>query len=145
MVVSHDCDFNEGNREFFLVARVQELSRGQKVPDKLDHMKKGNDPRARTAAGKPIGLNMFVLDPVPGTLGEHAIGNFELIIPVAVRFRGDLFKLKIAEMDDQHRKWLRKKLAIFVGRPEDDILDELKVPKPDEAAKQVWKEIPEGV
>jgi hypothetical protein len=143
VVVSHDCDFNKGNRQYFLVAKLIDLSRDQKAPETLEHMRTGNDARARTADGKPIGLNMFILDPVPGALDEHMIASFELIMPVSVSFREALFKHKVAEMADDHRKLLRAKLSYFLGRPADDISDDLKVAKPDDPSAQVWKEIPE--
>jgi hypothetical protein len=142
VIVSHDCDFNKGNRQYFLVAKLIDLSRDQKIPETLEHMTTGNDARARTVDGKPIGLNMFIIDPVPDVLEEHMIASFELIMPVAVGFREALFKRKVAEMADDHRKLLRAKLAYFVGRPEDDISDDLKVPKPNDPSTQVWKEIP---
>lgn len=144
IVVSHDCDFNQGNREFFLVARLHPLSRGQKAEDKLELLRRGNDPRERTGAGRRIGINVFLIEPVPGHFDEPMIGSFELIIPVSVNFREHMLKRKIAEMEHHDREWLRGKLAIFLARPEDDISEDLKMPIPTDPALQVWQEIPAG-
>jgi hypothetical protein len=142
--LSHDCEFNEGNRECFLVGRLSKFSPGDKAADRQELFRRGNNARERTSRGNRIALDMFFIEPVPGAFDESMALRFDVVVPIAMKFREDVFKCKRAEMDQPNRAMLREKLAVFTGRPVDDIHDELKKPIPEDPAVQVWEEIPVG-
>jgi hypothetical protein len=65
-------------------------------------------------------------------------------MPIAMKFREEMFSLKRAEMDHPDRVLLREKLHFFLARNQADISDELKAPPPDDPAELEWAEIAVG-
>ncbi len=152
MVVSHDCEFNPGKRHFFLAARVDRLPHEVRSDSALiDELRAGNDYRARSSEGNPIELGAFFLEPIAGSLDGEAgyVANFTSITPFSMKFKKDLLKLKRAELGHSHREQLRGKLAVFFGRPGNDVADDLKVDRPVDPSTLEWRdpppdELPEG-
>jgi hypothetical protein len=143
LVISHDCDFNEGKRDFFLAASIHELDRRDRKPERLEKLRRDNNARSHTPANQ-IALKGFLLEPVPGHFEEPMLALFETITPIAMKFKVDMLKLKRAEMNHAHRVMLREKLMLFAGRQEDDIPDNLKASPPDDAADLEWRDVKVG-
>lgn len=139
LVVSHDCDFNEGKRDFFLAASIHDLNPQDQKPERLEKLRQDNDADRHTAATQ-ITLRGFFLEPLPGIFEEPKLAVFDTITPIAMKFRGDMLKVKRAEMDHEHRVMLRKKLGLFISREEKDIEDELKVEPPADPTELEWQE-----
>jgi len=145
MVVSHDCEFNPGKRNFFLAARVDRMTHEARNDSALiDELRAGNDYRARSSEGNPIALDAFFLEPISDVLDDELgyVANFASITPFSMKFKKDLLKLKRAELDHSHREQLRAKLAVFVGRPGRDVENELKVDRPADPATLEWRDPP---
>jgi len=63
VVVSHDCEFNEGKRDRVLLARIQSVQKGPGAPD-IGLLRASNDIDARHSANSPVdGVDVFVIDP----------------------------------------------------------------------------------
>lgn len=139
LVVSHDCDFNEGKRDFFLTASVHDLTPQDKKPERLAKLRLDNDADRHTSANQ-IALRGFLLEPLPGIFDEPKMAVFDTITPIAMKFRSDMLRLKRAEMSHEHRVMLRKKLGLFVAREENDIADELKIDAPADPSDLEWQE-----
>ncbi len=146
MVVSHDCEFNPGKRNFFLAARVDLMPHERRYNRALiDELRAGNDYRARSRDGNPIERGGFFLEPFAGGLdGELGyLANFTSITPFSMKFKKDLLKLKRAEIEHSpHREQLRDKLALFFRRPTPDVVDEHKVDRPSDPGTLEWKDPP---
>ena len=139
LVVSHDCDFNEDKRDFFLAVSIHELTPKDRKPERLEKLRLDNDARRHTAA-QQIALRAFLLEPVPGHFDEPRLAVFDTITPIAMKFKAEMLKLKRAEMDHVHRVMLREKLALFISRQQDDIAQELKVRPPEDPAELEWQD-----
>ena len=139
VVVSHDCDFNEGKREYFLAASIHELDPRDRKPERLEKLRLDNDAHRHSPANQ-IALRGFLLEPVPGCFDEPMLAVFDTITPISMRFKAEKLKLKRAEMDQEHRVQLREKLALFVARAVDDIAHELKVNPPEDSTELVWRD-----
>jgi hypothetical protein len=139
LVVSHDCDFNEGKRDFFLAASIHDLNRQDEKPERLEKLRLDNDADRHTPANQ-IALRGFLLEPIPGAFEEPKLAVFDTITPIAMKFRGDMLKVKRAEMEHEHRVMLRKKLGLFVSREEDDVDDQVKVAQPEDPSALEWQE-----
>ena len=145
VVVSHDCEFNPGKRNFFLAARVDRMPHDVRNDSALvDELRAGNDYHARSSEGNPIALDAFFLEPISGVLyGEPGyVANFTSITPFSMKFKKDLLKLKRAELKHSHREQLRAKLAVFFSRSSDDVADELKVERPPDPGTLEWRDPP---
>lgn len=138
LVISHDCDFNEGKRDFFLAASIHELTSKDRKPDRLEKLRLDNDARRHTAAHQ-IALRAFLIEPILGHFDEPRLAVFDTITPIAMKFKSEMLKLKRAEMSHEHRVMLREKLALFVAREEADIDQELKVTPPEDPANLEWQ------
>jgi hypothetical protein len=139
LVVSHDCDFNEDKRDFFLAASLHELTPKDRKPERLEKLRLDNDARRHTAAHQ-IALRAFLIEPIAGHFDEPQLAVFDTITPIAMKFKAEMLKLKRAEMDHEHRVMLREKLALFVARQQDDIAQELKVTPPEDPAELEWQD-----
>ena len=130
VIVSHDCEFNEGKRNRLLVARIDSVP-GNLTPQQINDLRESNDVRTRAEAGKTVaGADSFLLAPVPGAFNEEKVAVFTTITPLSMKMRDGLVERKRAEMDQEHRILFREKLAWFLGRAADDIEDEEKVDAP---------------
>jgi len=139
LVVSHDCDFNEGKRDFFLAASIHDLTPQDSKPERLEKLRLDNDADRHTPANQ-IALRGFLLEPVPGIFEEPKMAVFDTITPIAMKFRVDMLRVKRAEMAHEHRVMLRKKLGLFISREENDISDELKIAPPPDPSELEWQE-----
>ncbi|HEX3174556.1 MAG TPA: hypothetical protein VHQ43_10135 [Solirubrobacterales bacterium] len=128
VIVSHCCEFNEGKRNKFLVARLQR-PRQNLSSEQYEALRLSNDVEARASSGEPVaGLDSFLLDPVPGSLDEERVASFTSITAVPLSMKEDFRAAKIAELDHGTRILFRAKLAWFFGRTADDIPDAEKAP-----------------
>lgn len=141
VVLSHDCEFNDRKRAHFLAARIQEPP-GRVTPDLIDELRRGNEHRARVAEGRPIQLDMFLLEPLEGVFDSPRVVNFCSITPFPMQLREDMLRLKRAELEHRHRHLLREKLAAFVGRRTDDVDEDFKEEIPTDPSELRWKELP---
>lgn len=143
VVVSHDCEFNEGKRAHFLAARLQEIPKDDRQnTDRLAELWRGNDYRACAAAGQPVALDAFIVPELPGLTSDPMLVNFVSTTAFPMKFRSEMLKLKRAEMEHSQRCLFREKLAAFFGRPADDVAEEYKIDIPDDPAELVWREAP---
>jgi hypothetical protein len=131
VVISHDCEFNEGKRNRLLVARVENVP-GNLTDQQRQELRASNDVEAQANAGKDIaGVDSFVLDPVPGAFEEEKIAVFTTITPLPIKMKEEFLQSKRAEMCHEYRVLFRKKLAWFFGRDADDVDDAEKFQAPD--------------
>jgi hypothetical protein len=121
VVVSHDCEFNEGKRNKLLVARLQSMP-GHFTAEQKQDLRDSNDLEARVAAQLQVaGVDNWVFDPLSGAFeGEH-VANFATITPLPMKLRDQLVARKRAELVHEQRVLFRKKLAFFLGRDADDV------------------------
>ncbi len=143
VVVSHDCDFNEGKREYFLAASIHELDQRDRKPERTEKLRLDNDARRHSPANQ-IALRGFLLEPIPGCFEEPMLAIFDTITPISMRFKAEMVRLKRAEMEHEHRVRLREKLALFLARGVDDISQELKVDPPENSAELEWQDLAVG-
>jgi hypothetical protein len=128
MVLSHDCEFNEDKRLQFLVARVEELS-AKLTPAELSLLKDGNDIEAASAAGKQVAVDIFFLDPYKGLFDAPMRVNFCTMSSFSMDLADEASRLKQAELLQEERVRLRRKLGYFFGRDTEDISDADKRPR----------------
>jgi len=121
VVVSHDCEFNEAKRDRLLLARVQSVPQSPGLD--FDALRASNDIDARHAAGAPVvGVDNFVLDPLPEHFEEPQVVVFTTVTPYpAKNMLAELQRVKQAELLHSQRLLLRRKLAWFFLRGEEDV------------------------
>jgi len=129
-VVSHDCEFNEGKRSKFLVARVQR-QRGDLSSEQLEAFRASNDVQQRVAAGEQVaGIDAFVYEPYDDVFTDEMVVSFPTIFPMPMDMKDDLVSVKKAELTTEARVLFRKKLGLFFARDADDIPDAEKFDRP---------------
>jgi len=145
VIVSHDCEFNEGKREWFLVARLQGLPKNMPAKE-LEELQSGNDYAAMAREGRPIAIDTFVFATLPVSIDQPQRLNFNSIVPLPMTSKKAMLKLKQGELQHTHRVLLREKLAAFVGRSAPDVPDDYPEPRPEDPSTLEWKEVevPEG-
>jgi hypothetical protein len=127
-VVSHDCEFNEGKRDRLLLARVQEIPR-ELTEEQQAALRESNDVEARHDVGKNVaGVDSFLLDPLDGHFENPQVVVFTTITPFPMKTADDLHAEKRAELRHEHRLLLRRKLAWFFLRTQDDVAEDEKRP-----------------
>jgi hypothetical protein len=126
VIVSHDCEFNEGKRNKVLVARVQGVP-GNLSGEQREHLRRSND--IATLADEDIaGVDSFLLQPIPSVTEQERVVNFATITPLPMGLREELRSQKRAEMAHGERLLFRRKLAWFLGgRGDDDISDDERI------------------
>lgn len=130
VVVSHDCEFNEGKRNKLLVARLQSMP-GHLTSDQENALRESNDLEVRVARKlKVAGIDNWLFAPVAGVFETEQVANFGTITPLPMKLSGELLDLKRAELLHEHRVLFRKKLAYFLGRDAEDVPDDEKHPRP---------------
>ena len=125
VVVSHDCEFNEGKRTHFLVARIDGFPSELAAVD-LAELEAGNDVEQASAAELAIAADTFVLWPLEGLFPQARRINFAAMASIPMKSVDELVKFKKAELQHVHRVLLRKKLGVFFARETDDIADDQK-------------------
>ena len=138
-VVSHCCEFNEGKRNKFLLARLKSMP-GNLDDEERRALRLSNDVAKRAEKdGDVAGVDAFVVEPIPGAFETEQVVSFTTITAFPMAMKDDLAKAKKAELDHATRVQFREKLAWFFGRVGDDIPDEEKKEPPergeDEAAR----------
>ncbi|HEV7771581.1 MAG TPA: hypothetical protein VGO66_13100 [Solirubrobacterales bacterium] len=134
-VISHCCEFNEGKRNKFLLARLKGVP-GNLSDEEKRALRLSNDVAKRVAEDEDIaGVDAFVVEPIPGLFEAEQVVAFTTITAFPMSMRNDLAEVKKAELDHSTRVQFREKLAWFLGRAANDISDEEKElpPEPDEA------------
>lgn len=131
-VVSHCCEFNDGKRNKFLLARLKG------VPGNLDDQERralrlSNDVTQRAEEGEDVaGVDAFMVEPIAGAFEAEQVVAFTTITAFPMAMKDDLVKAKRAELNHATRVQFREKLAWFFGRAGDDIPDEEKKEPPEE-------------
>lgn len=134
VVVSHDCEFNEGKRNKLLVARLQSMP-GHFTPDQKQDLRVSNDLEARVAAKLTVaGVDNWVFDPLTGAFDVEQVANFATITPLPMKLRDQLVTRKRAELVHEQPVLFRKKLAFFLGRDAEDVPESQKGPPPPPSA-----------
>ena len=126
MVISHDCEFNEGKRTHLLVARIDSVN-AKLPPEELDELRRGNDVVAASKDGTPVALDSFIIDPLAGHFESHRRVNFTAVASYPMNYRDEALKLKRAELEHEQRLLLRAKIGYFFSRDADDVSDDQKV------------------
>jgi hypothetical protein len=125
IVISHDCEFNEGKRDQFLAARTRQLD-PRLEDDEIDALRLGNRILDATATEVSIAVDTFFLEPIPGRFEEPRIVDFCTITPFPMKLLNEAMRCKCAELQQEHRVYLREKLALFFGRQADDVPEDQK-------------------
>jgi hypothetical protein len=121
VIVSHDCEFNEGKRNKLLVARLQSMP-GHFTAAQSNDLRESNDLEARVAKHVPVaGIDNWVFAPIVSAFETEQVANFGTITPLPMKLFGELVYVKRAELLHEQRALFRKKLAYFVGRDADDV------------------------
>lgn len=129
-VMSHDCEFNDGKRNRFLVAVLQSIP-GNLTSERIDELVSSNniEPILRSG-GTVAGADSFVVDPVPGAFSERRVISFTQIFSWPMGAADDLQRCKRAEMLHEVRLLLRHKFSWFFLRGTEDIpADEKMLPE----------------
>jgi hypothetical protein len=136
MVISHDCEFNEGKRAQFLVARIERLPTTTSAP--VEDLLAANDLQVAAERGLSVWTDSFVLSPSVEVFGDahHRRVNFCRVMSLPMKSQSEALTLKKAELEQSERERLRFKLAFFFGRQADDIPDEEKHSPGQEAAAE---------
>jgi hypothetical protein len=134
-IVSHDCEFNEEKRKHFLVARIDDVS-SKLTDEELEQLFRGNDIEAASAADEQFPLDTFMLDPLEGVFDRPRRINFCTITPYSIGAAAEMRKLKQAELEQETRALLRRKLGLFFARDAEDVPDEEKTDRPDPAREE---------
>ncbi len=134
VVISHDCEFNEGKRSFFLVARIENIQVGLS-DEQLKLLRRANDLRSMED-GVQVPVDTFVLDPVLGAFENRMRVNFCTVTPLPMTYLSEALKLKRAELQHDQRILLRSKLGYFFGRDAEDISEGEKKPPEGSAPAQ---------
>lgn len=132
VVVSHDCEFNEGKRNKLLVARVEGVP-GHLTAEQRDDLRGSNDVETWLKDHETLdGVDAFLLSAVPGAFDDEQVVAFTSITPLPMKMKDELYDVKRAEMNHESRVLFGRKLAWFFGRIADDVPDEEKhdAPKP---------------
>jgi len=133
-VISHCCEFNDGKRNKFLLARLKGVP-GNFSDDDLRALRLSNNVAKRAEEGADVaGVDAFVVEPIPNAFESEQVVAFTTITAFPIAMRNDLAKVKRAEMDHAARVQFREKLAWFLGRSGDDIPEDEKSvpPEPDD-------------
>jgi hypothetical protein len=145
VVVSHDCEFSEGKRDHFSIARLQALPRDVLTSDdKLEELRAGNNYLARAREGHPAAIDTFLYEPLSGQFEEPHILNLQSIVPLPIALKEEMLRCKRAELEHEHRSYLRAKVGAFFGRDSADIPEEHKITPPSDPSTLVWTDIPVG-
>ena len=124
VILSHDCEFNEGTRDFFLIARLQQIPRNLSE-EKLEALRASNDVEARVRNGEEVAaLDSFVFSPIPGHLDQEHVTVFWTMTPLPMSRAADLRAVKRAELEHPIRLLLRQKLSLFFARGDEDVPEE---------------------
>ena len=129
MVISHDCEFNERKRPLFIVARVENLN-ARLTPEQVEQLRLGNDLAKASELGVNVALDTFFLEPRPPFLSQPMRVNFCAVTSLPMEDAANFANLKRVELDQHNRELLRSRLAMFFGRPANDIGDEEKIREP---------------
>jgi hypothetical protein len=130
IVISHDCEFNEGKRNKLLIARLKGVQ-GNLNEEEHQALRDSNDIQARSDAGLPVaGVDAFLLAPLAGLFDDEQVADFATITPLPMKMADDLLREKRSELTHDARVLFRLKLAWFVGRAADDIPDDEKAERP---------------
>lgn len=130
LVLSHDCEFNEDKRTHFVVARVESID-ARWTAEEHEGLRFANDYSAAVEAGRPIPLDTYYLDPVPGAFETPMRANFACLASFPIETAPAVLQTKRAELTHDERVKLRRKAGVFFGRDADDIPDHEKAPQPD--------------
>jgi hypothetical protein len=130
-VVSHDCEFNEGKREYILLARIQRLD-PRLTPEEIEDIRLSNDVKGRHATKQEVdGVDSFLIDPIEGHIGGPQVISFTALMPYPTtpEMLASLLERKRAELVHEQRLLMKQKLAWFFLRGDDDVPAEEKRPK----------------
>jgi hypothetical protein len=137
VILSHCCEFTEGRRERFLVARLQKVN--ERWPEeKRAAILASND--TVEVKGKPRYefLEFFALDPLDGCYPDPMLIDFNTITTLTKDALSQVKALKRAELEHPHRIHLRRKLAFFLGRDAPDVAEDKKVDAPAPTTQLVY-------
>jgi hypothetical protein len=135
IVISHDCEFNEGKRTHFVVARIDSIN-PKTEPEDLELLKYANDYARSVAEKKEIPLDTFYLEPIEGAFDRPMRANFACLASLPMDYRDEALKLKHAELEHEQRVLFRRKVGVFFGRDADDVADADKRPAEEVRAEQ---------
>lgn len=137
VVASHDCEFNDGKRALFLMARLDDLNRDVKQ-EQVEAIRAAND--AIRIEEKEEGedeapprydyIDTFVFDPVAGAFDTEKLVRFTTLTAWPEDMLDYVISLKRAELEHEYRVRFQRKLAFFLGREADDEPDENKFDAP---------------
>jgi hypothetical protein len=125
VVVSHDCEFNEGKRETFHLARLVRIPYDLS-DEQQEKLWAFNDPFIDEHGEPKYGaIDTFVVEPIVGRFEHRMLVDFGSITPFPMTLAQQVLALKCAEMLHAEREKLRRKVAFYFGRDaEDDVAAE---------------------
>jgi hypothetical protein len=144
VLISHCCEFREGKRERFLIARIQSFP--PRMSDEMRAQVEASnaavqieEPEAATEFATPGDgekpepkeryeyLELFVLDPLPGCFADKMLVDFSTIMSIHKGMIPYLKSDKKAEFEQEDREQFRKKLGMFLARDAGDVKEDRRV------------------
>lgn len=138
VVLSQCCEFNAGKRLAFSLARMEgvkerffqplrvwginvaELVRLARSPFKgkqgHEHETAAELERANDVNGQLVAANLFYYAPHGAEITEPFVVDFSQITSIRMKDAGLVLSRKIAQLNDETRRMLQKKVALFFGR-----------------------------
>jgi hypothetical protein len=147
VVISHCCEFSEGKRERFLIARTQKFP--PRMEPEMRATIEASNAAVRVDEDQPERrewLEFFVLDPVVGCFDDDKrLVDFTTIMSVHKTMISHIKDMKKAELEQPHREQFRKKLGLFLARDADDVKEDRRIepwwkPEADESKEQATVE-----
>ncbi|PZS10308.1 MAG: hypothetical protein DLM64_08870 [Solirubrobacterales bacterium] len=130
VIISHDCEFNEGKRNKLLVARLQSVP-GHYTSEQLKALRESNDLEARVTNQLNVaGIDNWMFAPIAEVFDTEQVANFGTTTPLPMKLADELLARKHAELVHEQRVLFRKKLAYFLGRDAEDVPQDKKQPRP---------------
>lgn len=150
VVISQCCEFNEEKRKWFSVASLSRLSNWTTKPEVnvfgvnvaelvpvrrshyrgregvteelVDFLREANriDPSADTNHA----VNVFLYEADGEALEEHHLVNFSQVVSVRIDDHDALTRLKVLQLDREHRHMMQNKLGYFYARKAEEVAED---------------------
>lgn len=112
--LSHECDFNENKRQYFILAPMFGIPADvRRRTDDFHRLINSNDVKAH-----PNYLNLFYYSPSPPRFSEDKLMDFTRVISVPVTLRQQLLESKVLELTLKNRLLIKDKLGYYFSHEE---------------------------
>lgn len=114
--ISHECDYNDQKRQFFLLTPMLGIDQGlRRRAGDFSRFTESNDVRQH-----PHYLNQFYFAPNPPQFPEDKIIDFTRIISFSTRDKNDLLEKKCLQLNLEHQNFLKQKIGYYFIHTRDE-------------------------